>query len=107
MSTERDFISVNDSDIDISRYPKEKKIESGEGLDHYKNDRLIETCILMEQVAKNVYNETHDISKALWSAMAMKHLDRVGTKEIANVNEELLKVENYVHRARTGKWINK
>jgi hypothetical protein len=44
------------------------------------------------------------LSKALWAAMAMKHLCRVGTKANNPVDLELGKVENYSHRARTGEW---
>jgi hypothetical protein len=44
------------------------------------------------------------LSKALWAAMAMKHLCRAGTKADNPVDLELGKVENYSHRARTGEW---
>ncbi|CAB4144569.1 hypothetical protein UFOVP457_52 [uncultured Caudovirales phage] len=51
-----------------------------------------------ESAAKNA------LSKALWAAMAMKHLCRAGTKADNPVDLELGKVENYSHRARTGEW---
>jgi len=51
-----------------------------------------------EPAAKNA------LSKALWAAMAMKHLCRAGTKADNPVDLELGKVENYSHRARTGEW---
>ena len=86
---------------------KEHKKHIGEGGSHYKENRAVETSDLMEQVASNVYSDTSDIKKALWSAISMKHLDRAGTKKGAEVDDELLKVENYVHRARTGNWIIK
>lgn len=86
--------------------PKQK-FDSGEGPSHYKENRLVETCELMEQVANKVINATGEINKALWSAMAMKHIDRLGSKDGNDLDEELLKIENYAHRARTGTWIPK
>ena len=83
------------------------EIKSGEGPDHYKKNRQIETCELMEQVAINVYGSGGSITMALWSATAMKHLDRLGTKDSTVLEDELLKIENYAHRARTGNWIQK
>ena len=88
--------------LDCVSYDKFKKF-SGEGGSHYKKDRIVETYLLMEQVAANIFTQTSDIKKALWAAIAMKHLDRVGTK--GNVDKELLKAENYIHRARTGDWL--
>jgi hypothetical protein len=87
-----------------SRYEPKTKF-AGEGGTHYKQGRVVETYLLMEQVAENVYKQTSDIKKALWAAMAMKHLDRVGTKD--DSDNELLKAENYIHRARIGNWIKK
>ena len=84
--------------------PETKRIESGEGPNHYKNERLIETCLLMEQTAKNVFDATGNLNKTLWAATAMKHMDRLGTKDSTNIDDELLKIENYAHRARTGEW---
>jgi hypothetical protein len=84
-----------------------ERIESGEGPDHYKDKRLVETCLLMEQTAKNVFEATGNLNAALWSATAMKHIDRLGTKDSTDIYDELLKIENYTHRARTGEWIQK
>ncbi len=52
----------------------------GEGGDHYKENKEIETYRLMENVAKNVLDKTENIETALWSAMAVKPLDRVYKK---------------------------
>lgn len=91
-----------------NKYPQEKpQIQSGEGPDHYKNNRVVETYVLMEQVAENVITADGTIKEALWSAMAMKHIDRLGTKGSTDLHDELLKIENYAHRARTGEWIKK
>jgi hypothetical protein len=88
---------ITETNINVDKF-------EGCGGNHYKKNRVVETCILMEQVAKNVFDKTQDLNCALWSAMAMKHLDRVGTKDIASVEEELEKVENYAHKARTKVW---
>jgi hypothetical protein len=44
------------------------------------------------------------LAKSLWATVAMKHLCRAGTKANNPVDQELCKVENYSHRARTGEW---
>lgn len=38
-----------------------------------------------------------------WILFAAKHLLRLGEKD--NVESELMKIENYIHRARTTEWI--
>jgi len=93
-------------DHGVNFKPKKVLKFKGEGGSHYKENRIVETYLLMEQVATNIFVETSDIKKALWTAIAMKHLDRVGTKN-NDVDGELLKAENYIHRARTGEWIDK
>lgn len=45
------------------------------------------------------------LAKALWATVAMKHLCRAGTKANNSVDQELGKVENYVHKSRNGEWI--
>jgi len=89
-----------------SKKTKIQKSSDAEGGDHYKEEKT-ETIELMERVAENVYSETKDIKKALNSALSMKHLDRLGTKIENDLDDELLKTENYLHRARTGEWIKK
>ena len=99
-------------------------MHDGEGGNHYKENGTTEVIVLMEQVAKQVLHaEIYEIDlsqvsqtvakkriddacdKAMNASYGMKHLARVGTKDIASVDSELLKAENYIHRARTGEWI--
>jgi hypothetical protein len=42
--------------------------------------------------------------KAKWASMGLKHLLRAGLKD--NIDCELKKAENYLHKARTGEWMN-
>jgi len=87
----------------------------GEGQSHYKNNGKAEVIELMEDVAVNILktaDSTADgfdvmVKKAMNASYGMKHLARAGTKSIAPVDQELLKAENYIHRARTGEWIQK
>ena len=80
-----------------------------EGGTHYKNSEVTETVELMENVAVNVLLAgaitNKNIRKAMNASYAMKHLNRLGTKDGNDLDEELLKAENYIHRARTGEWI--
>lgn len=41
--------------------------------------------------------------KAMWVSFAVKHLLRAGLKD--DVDLELKKAENYLHKARTGEWL--
>jgi len=40
-------------------------------------------------------------------AQALRYLLRAGTKPGENWQKELEKAENYIHRARTGRWIGR
>ena len=85
-----------------------KKHESGEGGEHYKNNsEVTETIVLMENVAENVIVAGGTVKQAMNASYAMKHLNRLGTKDGNDLNDELLKAENYLHRSRTGEWIKK
>lgn len=70
---------------------------------HY--DIGIDVAQVQELVAQNVLNATLDSKKALWVASALKHLLRIGLKD--EVDLELKKAEDYLHRARTGHFICK
>ena len=59
---------------------------------------------VQETIAENCFKATGDFKKALWVSFALKHLGRLGLKD--DVNLELKKAENYLHKARTGEWIN-
>ena len=59
---------------------------------------------IQETIAENCFKATGDFKKALWTAFAVKHLGRLGLKD--RVDLELKKAENYLHKARTGEWLN-
>lgn len=54
-----------------------------------------------EQI-KLAYNK--EAIKAMWVSFAAKHLLRAGLKD--DVDIELKKAENYLHKARTGEWLS-
>lgn len=86
---------------------KKQTTHGGEGGQHYKNNDVTETIELMENVAENVVAAGGTIKQAVNASYAMKHLNRLGTKEGNSLHGEILKAENYLHRARTGEWISK
>lgn len=59
---------------------------------------------VQETIAENCFKATNDFKKALWVSFALKHLGRLGLKD--DVNLELKKAENYLHKARTGEWLH-
>lgn len=59
---------------------------------------------VQETIAENCFKATGDFKKALWVSFALKHLGRLGLKD--NADLELKKAENYLHKARTGEWLN-
>jgi hypothetical protein len=85
---------------------------SGQGGAHYKNNESQEVCVAMENEHFNVfkhcrnsgYSIEQSLKKALWSASAVKHELRAGTKEGNTVEQERGKAENYRHRQETGEW---
>ena len=92
----------------MNNQDQKKKHQSGDGPEHYKNNsEVTETIVLMENVAVNVFQDCGDIKKAMNASYAMKHLNRLGTKKGTDMDDELHKAENYLHRARTGEWIQK
>lgn len=78
--------------------------------EHYKSkDGTIETIDIIERLVCNgVPFELYDTVKRNYNvAQAFKYMDRQGKKASEDVSKELMKAENYIHRARTGKWITK
>jgi hypothetical protein len=80
---------------------------------HY-HSQPFKSDVVQETIFENVRNgeiyaeissedETRAAVKAMWVSFAVKHLLRAGLKD--DVNCELLKAENYLHKARTGQWI--
>jgi hypothetical protein len=56
-----------------------------------------------EQVFLNIAR-TGNLLAAKWASMGLKHLLRAGLKD--DLMCELKKAENYLHRARTGEWLD-
>ena len=69
-------------------------------------DGKIETIKYLEYIIEALVKNGVEPSKAYNVAMALKYLSsRLGAKDPVDV--ELLKAENYIHRARTGEWLPK
>jgi len=97
-----------------------KTKHNGEGGIHYKLHGTQEVIEAMEEVATNIASSLLEankneetvplplhtiIRKAMNASYAQKHIKRAGTKDIASIDSELHKAENYLHRARTGRWL--
>lgn len=69
---------------------------------HYKGMRVEVIDILEDFVSQP---STLSQAQKLDVAQALRYLLRAGRKGIANI--DLQKAENYIHRALTGKWIDR
>ena len=75
---------------------------------HYKSENeSMETIDIIERLICNgIPEEYHETIKRNYCVgQAFKYLDRQGKKSTESVDKELTKAENYIHRARTGKWL--
>ena len=75
---------------------------------HYKSESgSIETIDVIERLICNgIPEEYHETIKRNYCVgQAFKYLDRQGKKSTESIDKELTKAENYIHRARTGKWL--
>lgn len=72
--------------------------------DHYKADK-VETIEILEEIISNPKRQL--TPKQRWNvAQAVRYLLRLGLKgEVSDVEKDLQKAENYLHRALTGNWI--
>jgi len=68
---------------------------------HYSSG--MDVAKIQEQVHENLLKDSDNKKRAMWVSFAVKHLLRAGLKD--DVDIELLKAENYLHRARTGEWL--
>ena len=68
---------------------------------HYKMEG-IETITIIEWFVSNPQRKLTPQQKFL-CGQAIRYLLRLGLKDDSDL--ELQKIENYIHRARTGKWI--
>lgn len=71
-------------------------------------DGKIETINYMEFLMDALTRNGIPASRALNIVSAVKYLSpRLGAKVDQPIELDLLKAENYIHRARTGKWLDK
>lgn len=74
---------------------------------HY-HDAPFDSALVQETIFKNILNSGTELEKsaikAHWVSFAVKHLLRAGKKD--DVDCELMKAENYLHKARTQEWID-
>lgn len=74
--------------------------------DYY--DGEIETIDYLESLMDALVRNRIPASRAFNVVTAVKYLSpRLGAKADQPIELDLMKAENYIHRARTGKWIGK
>lgn len=95
---------INQRNNDMSE-PNEsaEKVKKATDPDHYKGlKRLgVDSVVVLEDFME--MESTLTPTQKFLCATAMKYILRLGRKN--SVDEDLQKAENYIHRARTGKWI--
>lgn len=64
---------------------------------------VYEPINVMEYMAREYDKRGIPANTAMNLCLALKYLLRVGTKDI--LQKEIFKAENYIHRARTGEWM--
>lgn len=64
---------------------------------------VYEPINVMDYMAKEYVKRGIPADKAMELCFALKYLMRVGTKDA--VGKELFKAENFIHRTRTGEWM--
>ena len=71
-------------------------------------DGKIETIDYLEFLMDALTRNEIPASRAYNIVAAVKYLSpRLGAKADQPIELDLMKAENYIHRARTGKWLNK
>lgn len=71
-------------------------------------DGKIETIQYLEQMAECLIKNGVPPKQAYNIIAALKYLSsRLGAKDDTPIEVDLMKAENYIHRARTGKWLAK
>lgn len=71
-------------------------------------DGEIETTTYLESMSRSLTKNKVDPARAYNIVAALKYLSsRLGAKDGSPIKVDLMKAENYIHRARTGKWLDK
>lgn len=74
----------------------------------YYDSKGVETITYLSILAEAFARAGIPPKQAMCIIFACKYLStRLGTKPDTPVEVDLLKAENYIHRARTGKWLPK
>lgn len=73
---------------------------------HYNIKTPVDKFEAIDVIAAVVSRETLPRPVAYCIGNALKYILRVGNKPNASKWEDLAKAENYLHRARTGAWMN-
>lgn len=74
----------------------------------YYGKQGIETIDYLEHMARALILNHIDPARAYDVISALKYLSpRLGAKDDTPIEVDLMKAENYIHRARTGKWLDK
>ena len=83
--------------------PKNSRTATGE---YY--DGEVETIVYLERLATALVKNVVDPKRVYNIVAATKYLSsRLGAKADQPIELDLMKAENYIHRARTGKWLPK
>lgn len=93
---------------DLNKLPSEKENKS-KGDDYRDTSSyhgasgVYEPINVMDYMAKEYVKRGIPADKAMELCLSLKYLLRLGTKD--DVEKELFKAENFIHRARCGKWM--
>lgn len=90
---------------DVPRPSQVKNSQTATG-DYY--DGKVETIDYLEYMMVKLLENNVPPERAYDVVCALKYLSpRLGAKSDQPIQLDLMKAENYIHRARTGKWLDK
>ena len=76
-----------------------------ETYDSHYAEQEIEPILVQEQVSKHLAKIGVPPERAIHITTAIKYQMRAGIKDGESWEKDIKKAENYLHRARTGKWL--
>ena len=95
--------SIEPLSQDVPRCPKNSQTATGE---YYAGK--VETIDYLENMMVKLLENNVPPERAYDVVCALKYLSpRLGAKSDQPIQLDLMKAENYIHRARTGKWLDK
>ena len=96
---------IASSSQDVPRVSPVKNSQTATG-DYY--DGKVETIDYLEYMMVKLLENNVPPERAYDVVCALKYLSpRLGAKSDQPIQHDLMKAENYIHRARTGKWLDK